>query len=484
MAHSLYWHDYETFGIDPRLDRPAQFAGVRTDADFNIIDNPLLVYCKPPLDYLPDPEACFLTGITPQLAESKGVSEAEFCRLIHIQFAQSNTCNLGYNSIRFDDEFTRHCLYRNFYDPYAREWQNGNSRWDIIDVVRATQAFRPEGINWPVDAEGFPSFRLEELTKANGLEHEAAHDALSDVYATIALAKLISKAQPRLYQFLWRNRTKTEAYSLLQFGSYKPVVHVSGRYSNRNNCLAVVLPICKHPTNTNGIILYNLSTDPSAMLELSAEDIRRRIFTASADLPEGAERIPLKTVHLNKCPVLAPLNVLKTGDQDRLRIDLAACYRHLEMIKTDRDIGKKITEAFAKTEIPDSIAETDPDIAIYSGGFFPDADKQKMAAVRASSPGQLQSITSGFMDSRLTEMLFRYRARNFPETLLPEELFKWRQFCISRVVCKQANGGFVLDDYFARIQQLREKTAENTNLLDELELFGRNKMNLLGLTAK
>ncbi|NOU21399.1 MAG: exodeoxyribonuclease I, partial [Methyloglobulus sp.] len=232
---SLYWHDFETFGIDPRRDRPSQFAGVRTDLDFNIIDDPLIVYCKPPADYLPHPEACLLTGISPQIAESKGVTEAEFCRRIHEQLAQPNTCSLGYNSIRFDDEFTRNCLYRNFYDPYAREWQNGNSRWDLIDVIRATKALRPDGIDWPTDAEGRPSFRLEELTKANGIAHEAAHDALSDVHATIALAKLVKSAQPKLYQFLWQHRTKTEAFNLLQYGSFKPVVHVSGRYSSDNH---------------------------------------------------------------------------------------------------------------------------------------------------------------------------------------------------------------------------------------------------------
>lgn len=480
---SFYWHDYETFGIDPRRDRPAQFAGVRTDADFNIIGDPLVSYCKPSLDYLPDPEACALTGISPQLAELKGVTEAEFCRLVHAQLAQSNTCSLGYNSIRFDDEFTRNCLYRNFYDPYAREWQNGNSRWDIIDVVRATKALRPQGINWPTDAEGRPSFKLEELTKANGLVHETAHDALSDVYATIALAKLISTTQPKLYHYLWEHRTKSEAYNLLQLGSYKPVVHVSGRYSSRENCLAVVLPVCKHPANANGILVYNLASGPSEMLEMSVEDIRQRIFTASAELPEGVERIPLKTVHLNKCPVLAPLNVLKADDQDRLQIDLAACFRHLEKIKADSAIIPKIIEVFTKADISDSKAEIDPDNALYSGGFFPDSDKPKMAAIRTSDPGQLQTMAAKFTDSRLTEMLFRYRARNFPETLQPEELVNWQKFCTTRVLYKQASGRLVLEDYFMRIQQLREKTPENAKLFDELEQFGRSKMSELGLTA-
>ncbi|WP_411728543.1 exodeoxyribonuclease I [Methyloglobulus sp.] len=477
---SLYWHDYETFGIDPRRDRPSQFAGVRTDVDFNIIDNPYVVYCKPPADYLPHPEACLLTGISPQLAESKGVIEAEFCRLIHEQLAQPNTCSLGYNSIRFDDEFTRLCLYRNFYDPYAREWQNGNSRWDLIDIVRATKALRPDGITWPVDAEGRPSFKLEALTKANGIAHEAAHDALSDVTATIALAKLIKTVQLKLYQFLWQHKAKTEALKLLQFGSFKPVVHVSGRYSSLNHCLAVVLPICKHPVNANGIIVYDLSIDPDPLISLSIEDIRQRIFTATADLPEGLERIPLKTVHINKCPVLAPVSVLKPDDQQRLNIDLATCYANIDKIKAIQGLAEKIAAVFAKNDFAESGQETDPDLAIYSGGFFSDSDKQKMAKIRNTPPGQLANFKPSFTDPRLAEMLFRYRARNYPELLQPEETSKWREFCADRITRHQQGGGITLDEFFCQLSRLREEISGNESFFKELEDFALEKMHGLG----
>jgi exodeoxyribonuclease-1 len=206
---TFYFHDYETFGISPAKDRPAQFAGIRTDADFNLIGEPLVVYCKPPADYLPDPEACLITGITPQKAMKDGLCEADFIRQIHEQFATPNTCVLGYNSIRFDDEVTRYTLYRNFYDPYAYAWQNGNSRWDILDMLRACYALRPEGIEWAFDEEGKPSFRLEKLTVTNGVAHANAHDALSDVLATIEMAKRVKKAQPKLFGYLLICATRT-----------------------------------------------------------------------------------------------------------------------------------------------------------------------------------------------------------------------------------------------------------------------------------
>ena len=478
---SLFWHDYETFGIDPRRDRPSQFAGVRTDTHFNVIDDPLVVFCKPPTDYLPHPEACLLTGISPQLAESKGVTEAEFCRRIHDQFSQPNTCSLGYNSIRFDDEFTRNCLYRNFYDPYGREWQNNNSRWDLIDVVRATKAFRPDGITWPIDSEGRTSFRLEELTKANGITHAAAHDALSDVQATIALAKLIKTAQPKLFQFLWQHRTKTEAYKLLQFGSFKPILHVSGRYPNINHCLAVVLPICRHPVNTNGIIVYDLSIDPEPLITLSVEEIQHRIFTATVNLPEGMERIPLKTVHINKCPVLAPVTVLRNSDLERLNIDLGVCSANIDKIKAAQGIVDKISAVFSQNVLAEQPQDQDPDLAIYSGGFFSEQDKQKMLKIKVMLPEELAKFSPNFTDPRLAEMLFRYRSRNYPETLNPVELTAWKAFCVKRMTGNQCGGGISMDDYFCELKRLREEMSGNEALLTELEEFALEKIRALGM---
>jgi len=476
--HTLYWHDYETWGADPRMDKPAQFAGIRTDHDFNIVDDPLIVYCKPSIDVLPHPDACLITGITPQTAEQKGVSESHFVQLIHEQLAQPNTCTLGYNSIRFDDEITRNALYRNFYDPYAREWQNGNSRWDIIDVARAARALRPSGIQWPDDEDGKPSFRLERLTQANGIAHESAHDALSDVYATIACAKLIKNVQPKLYQFLFQHRVKAKALELLKLDSFNPVVHISGKYPAAKNCLAIVLPICKHPTNNNGVIVYDLSVDPTPLLSLSVQEIQQRIFTATADLPDGVERIPLKTVHINKCPVLAPISVIKPEDAQRLNIDIDVCNKNIEQIKAASGLPEKLAAVFSDTHLGSS--DLDPDLAIYSGGFFSDTDKQKMAKIRVMSPEQLTNSIH-FQDTRLPEMLFRYRARNFPESLSADEQQRWKQFCITRLTGSQSGASLTLDSYLARLKELRADQNTNLSIIDALDSYAIEKMHQLDI---
>ena len=468
MALTYYFHDYETFGADPRRDRPSQFAGIRTDADFNVIGEPTVLYCQPPADYLPDPEACLITGITPQLALDKGVREAEFAARIQCELSQPQTCALGYNSIRFDDEFTRHLLYRNLYDPYEREWQGGNSRWDLIDLTRLVYALRPDGIEWPRQEDGRASFRLERLTAANGLVHEHAHDALSDVHATIALARLLRESKPRLFEFLRANRDKRSARELLAVGSWKPLLHVSEKYPASRGCLAVVVALAPHPENGNGVLVYDLSSAPDPLIESDSAEIRRRLFTPMVQLAEGETRIPLKTVHVNKCPVLAPLSALRPEDAERLGIDLAVCLRHLEQLKQAENLAEKLHDVFTREEAPPA----DPELALYSG-FLGDRDRRELIRLRNLPPEKLAFQHPDFDDSRLPELLFRYRARNWPDSLNAEEKDRWEEFRRTRL-CGPSLGGLTFDEYRRKLKTLRAEwsgDADKTAVLDALERY-------------
>ena len=470
MAKTLYWHDYETWGANPSRDRPAQFAGLRTDLDLNPIDDPLVIYCKPADDLLPQPDACLVTGISPQKASAEGVVEAEFIAHIHNELAQPGTCGVGYNSIRFDDEVTRYTLYRNLYDPYAREWQNGNSRWDIIDMVRLTFALRPEGITWPQHPDGRQSFRLEDLTAANGIAHQSAHDALSDVEATIALASLIRQHQPRLYDYIFSQRGKRQVGEMLNLRAAKPIIHISSMYPSEHGCMAAVMPLAKHPQNPNGVIVYDLSCDPEPLLSLDEEEIHRRLFTATADLPEGVERIPLKTVHLNKAPVLVPMNTLTPEAIARWQLDMVAIESHRQQLTEAAGLGQKIASVHQRATFEPI---TDPDRMLYSGGFFSDEDRRRMESIRQQPPAALADWPLNFDDNRLPEMLFRYRARNWPETLSSDERERWDEYRHARLHQADGGGSITLDDYRKRIQELREtpELSAKGALFDELQAW-------------
>ena len=471
-SNTLYWHDYETWGEVPAQDRPSQFAGVRTDENLNIIGAPLMIYCRPSPDSLPKPDACLITGLTPQVALAKGLPEVEFAAKIHAQLSSPGTCGVGYNSIRFDDEVTRYMLYRNFYDPFEREWRNGNSRWDIIDVVRMTRALRPEGIEWPNYEDGRPCFKLAMLTAANHLNHEAAHDALSDVYATIALAKLIKTQQPELFAYAYRLRDKRFVNSMIDIASHKPLLHISSRFAGENGNAALVLPLAIHPTNKNSIIAYNLAFSPKDLLSLSANELRERLFTRTEDLPAGEERIALKEIHLNRSPMLLPPKMLDAPTAERLQIDRSAIEQHWQALRNlpaneQAALHEKLYELYSDIGY---IEKTDPEQMLYSG-FFDDTDKQLMTKVRRSSPAELAIKTFAFGDARLSELLFRYRARNFPETLSAAERQQWQRFCFLRRTDSSAGASLVLSELHCRAAELLllETTDERQkNILNEL----------------
>jgi exodeoxyribonuclease I len=452
---SFFWHDYETFGRVPRRDRPSQFAGVRTDADLNEIDAPVMAYCQPPLDTLPDPEACLLTGILPQHCQEHGLSETAFADLIEAQLGQPGTVGVGYNSIRFDDEVTRHLFWRNLIDPYAREYKNDCGRWDLLDTVRCLYALRPEGIQWPQHEDGRPSFKLEHLSAANGLTHEAAHDALSDVRATIGLAKLIKTVQPRLWDFCLKLRHKNAVWA--EMGVGKPFLHVSGMYGVERGCLAVVWPLAPHPTNKNELIVWDLAHDPAELLTLNAAAIRERMFSRQDDLPEGVTRLPIKSIHVNKSPVvIGNLKTLSPAMAQRWGIDLAQAMKYAEVAgQHGHTLAGLWPDVFQRPE-PDSPPDVDEDLY---GGFVGNEDRRRLDRLRGLQPDDPALVKAGFDDPRLAELLFRWRARNFPQQLNSDEQERWEQLRAARLHTG-AGGSLTLTHYFEQIDALNEAADE------------------------
>ena len=468
-AISFYWHDYETFGLDPRRDRPAQFAGVRTNAALDEIGPLQVHYCQPALDTLPAPEACLLTGITPQQAQAQGLPEAAFAAAIEAELATPGTVGVGYNSMRFDDEVTRHLFWRNLIDPYAREWKNGCGRWDLLDVVRCTYALRPEGIEWPRGDDGRVTLRLEKLSAANGLMHDAAHDAASDVRATVALARLLRARQPRLWQFLWQCRSKQAVADEIAGAQRagRPLLHVSGRYAIERGGLALVWPLAPHPTNRNEVIVWDLAEDPAQLAALDAAAVRERLYVRSEDLPAGVARLPIKTIHLNRAPVvIADARVLSPAQAERWSVDHAAVERHL---RAAQQLAPQLHALWPQVYSRPAPAEpVDVDADLY-GGFVGDADRRALDRLRARPPQPGEGPPRvAFQDPRLDELVWRWCARNHPAALSDDERARWQQHCAERLH-HGAGGALTLAAYQQRIDALAETHADDEHALALLE---------------
>lgn len=457
QEHTFLWHDYETFGTVARRDRPAQFAAIRTDANLNEIGEPVMLYCQPANDFLPDPQSCLITHITPQICLERGIPEHAFAKKIEQELGQTGTVGVGYNTIRFDDEITRFMFWRNLIDPYAREWQNNCGRWDIMDMVRTSYALRPEGINWPLNEEGKPSFRLEHLTAANGIVHEAAHDALSDVRATIALARLIRQHQPRLFDFCFALHKKEKVADEIGMPLLnKPFLHVSGMFAAERGCLAVMWPLAMHPKNKNEVIAWDLSFDPSELANLDAATIQMRLFSKTDTLPEGIQRLPVKSVHINKSPiVIGNLKTLTPAMALRWNIDMEQVQKHVERAAALPPASAAIWEqVYNRPETP--TADVDEDLY---GGFIGNGDRRLLNELRRMDAVQLTSVSTAFQDARLTEMLFRYRARNFPDSLTDAELETWEEHRAARLLDGAGNARTV-EAYFNQIDALSESASE------------------------
>lgn len=479
MTASFLFYDLETYGRDPRRTRIAQFAAIRTDCELNEVDEPIDFFVKPADDLLPSPVATLITGIAPQDAMRDGINEAEAFARIFEEMARPETCSLGYNSLRFDDEFVRYGLFRNFYDPYEREWRAGNSRWDLLDVMRLAHALRPDGIEWPRREDGTTSFKLEHLATANNVRIGDAHEALSDVRALIGIARKLKAAQPRLWEHALRLRDKRHAGSLLDTMAMTPVLHVSQRYPAARLCAAAVVPLARHPRIDSRVIVFDLDSEPDALLDLEPDAIADRLYVRAADLPEGESRIPLKEVHTNRCPALIEWAHLREADFARLQIDPVAIEARLARIRAAGPmLAEKVRRVFAAVQEREP---ADVDASLYDG-FIGDGDKRHCAQVRATPPQALGTRDFGFQDTRLPELLFRYRARNWPLTLTMDEQARWDDYRRHRLLEESELSEQSLPRFEAEIVALRAAHAHDGGkqaLLDRLQGWGQEIANTL-----
>ena len=467
---SFLFYDLETFGQDPRRTRIAQFAAVRTDTALNVLEEHSF-FVRPADDLLPSPVATLITGITPQHALAHGLSEAEAFARISDLMSTPRTCTLGYNTLRFDDEFVRHGLFRNFFDPYEREWRGGNSRWDLLDMLRLMHALRPDGIVWPQREDGGgTSFKLEHLAAANGVRVGEAHEALSDVHATIALARLFRTHQPRLWEHALKLRDKRHVAGLLNVSAGQPLLHVSMRYPASRMCAAPVLPITLHPQIASRVIVLDLDQPPEALIQLPAEAIAERVFIRREDLPEGVTRIGLKEVHTNKCPALIQWAHLRAADFSRLQIEPALIQQRIDTLAPHLPaIAEKVRRVYAGKE---ALPPGDADGSLYDG-FLAEGDRALLPAVRACPPQALGEFALRLRDERLKTLLARYQARNYPDSLDAAARTAWNAYRHQRLAEGSGQSEYSLAGYRAEIAQLRAQHHDNDTALALLDALAR-----------
>lgn len=460
---TFLFYDLETSGINARWQRIMQFGAQRTDENLNPVGEPIEHLIALTGEILPEPGAIMVHGITPQQTIREGMSEADFWKEIYPEFVHADTCIVGFNNLRFDDEFIRQSLWRNLRDPYSWSWDHGNSRWDLLDVVRMTRALRPDGIKWP-EVDGQPVNRLELLAEANGLEHTKAHTALSDVEATIALAKLIKKSQPKLWDWLLGIRTKKILTNFINEIGEEPFLYSSGAIPKENLHTSPVAVM--GPTSRNdGVWVFDLRKSPKDWLSKTEDQLRHD--------SENGERWPMKTLQFNKCPAVAPMTVLDEISKKRLDIDEKLIAKHAQEIKnvSISEILPKLTAL--REERWSSTKNEDPDGALYDG-FLPDSDKALAGRIANAPKGEIAEMNPDFSDARMKEMFIRFKARNYPELLLDSEKISWESYRQNRL---HADYGMNIENFSKALADLakdNQLVTEKGDLLTELQLYAQS----------
>ena len=466
MAQTFFFYDLETSGLNAREDRIMQFAGRRTSMDLTPIGEPYNMLVALSDDTLPNPDALMVTGITPQKTVDEGYSEVQFARILNDEIFTPDTIVVGFNNIRFDDEFIRHLLWRNFYDPYEWCWKDGRSRWDMIDVVRMTRALRPEGISWPLDDAGEPTNRLELITRENGIAHKNAHDAMSDVDALIDVTKLIRDKQPQLFEYLLKMRDKKEVVKLVNVDDKKPFVYSSGRYDKEFAKTTAAFPLA---TGRNGnVVVYDLRYDPTPFIDLSESELAHKVYASWQERQaEDFVKLPAKELQPNRCPAVAPLGVLAHGGGwAKISLDAETIAKHQKILLAHPEFAEKLRTIFENK--PEFTRSPDPEAQLYDG-FLNDRDRLRAEAVRNASERELADFHPNFADERLPGLLLHYKARNFPKTLSSDEREMWQTW---RAVRVQAQ----LPKYMAALQRLATSALDSGKefIVQELQLWAES----------
>lgn len=457
------WYDYETWGKYPSYDRPMQFAAIRTDSDLNQIGKEINLHCRPREDCVISPEAVAVTGKSPFHDDVKaGLSEAEFADRIHREFTrQPFTCVVGYNAMSFDHEVTRQLFYRNLRDPYKWHWAEGNARWDLIFLVSAARLLNRGALRkWPQKDDGSPSFRQGDFVDANVDEPESeAHDALNDVRDMLKLARILKRNSPNLFDHAIKMVRKEHVLEECGdcFLYVSPFIREKGRY-------ATIMVRIGPDMQGTWFWSYDLSKDPTPLQKpfksWSEEDHKnarkwtRRIkaneapFVRHCPLPAESER------------AVATFNAMK--------LTSAQVEANLQQLRSNiQPIRDYCASLEARWEESDG-QEVDADEALYSGGFWTWKQRAQINEV-IEVGGDASRWQRDFDDARLETLVFRYRARNYPEALTLAEQERWRTYCRSRQMKVRGKSSW-LERWNKQLRALKENPAK-AFLVPDLEAW-------------
>jgi len=483
---TILWFDFETFGSlprpwdrgrqgpYPRRDRPAQFGAIRTDLELQPVGEEIEIHCLPSVEEPPAIGACLVTGITPQDV-TEGYEESSFIEKVLAVLGRPGTTSTGWNSLGYDDEIVRFAAWRNLLPPYDREWMDGNARFDLLAAFRFAWATgRREGIEWPSYDDGAVSLSLGDLAAVNGFDAHAAeaHDALADVRATIDLARLLKRVQPRLWSYAFGLRRKKEVAALVD-RRFEPFVLCDRGIGAARGHATVAVAIDQ--LDTNGRLLIDLHGDPAEIMDLEPRQLHARFHRLDRELP----RVPVRRLRTNKLPMVATPRVLDATENgwSGLGLDPETVAHRVTFVRENHARIRERLRLVA--DDPPEAEDVDPEELLY-GGFPSRADSMAMRDAREGGPDAIRRLMRQTEDDRIEELAFRFLARTAPDQLDGEETARWQAHRRDRMTAPGGSNVTRVDESIAAIETARAGDADQ-RVLDEVEAWTRGLASASGL---
>lgn len=441
MTHTYLFYDTETTGLNICCDQVMQFAAIRTDLALHEIERvEFKVKLNP--DVIPSPYALLTHRISIHDCND-GLSEYEAAKKIHALFNQPNTISIGYNTLNFDDELLRFTFFRNLLTPYTHQYANGCSRMDIYPCVVFYYLYHRDFLNWPSNDEGVVNLKLENLATANQLEQLKAHDALSDVEATIALARKLQMKQ-QSWDYVRRYFNKNQELERLHKLD-RMALMINGRLGAKQHYQAPVINLGQHYHYRNQTVWLRLDDD-----KLTA--------TTRTNIPNNTWVFRKK---LTEPPFLLPLTTKTQRHLSEERLQLAE--QNYRWLQAQPELLKDIKAYYLNYTYP-SIENLDPDAALYEAGFPSDLDQRLCAQFHNADLHQKQHIVERLESPYLTRAARRLLSRNYFNCAPDED---HREALVNYRLEKRYTAADALQD----IAQLRNQTLdhEQQQLLQELE---------------
>lgn len=378
----VFW-DTETTGINSAFDQILQLAAIRTDDDLNEIDrfevrSRLLPYV------LPSPGALRVTGLTiDDLLDEAHPSHYEMvCR---IQSAFGSWCPsvfIGYNSLRFDEEFLRQAFYQCLHAPYVTN-TGGSKRADALALVQTAALLHPNSIAVPLNEKGKPTFKLDRLAPANSFEHANAHDALADVEATIFMCKLVKDRCPAVWERAVRFASKDTVSSFVDDADAFVLIEPTRQAAK------VVTALGTHPAQGNLTYCWNLEIDPRPYHGLDDAELVREL---------GKSGSPLRKLKKNAAPPLcslddAPSHIVAEDQRELFE-------KRGRWVVADRAFVARVIAAAVKLE-KEYPPSPHVERQIYNG-FWSAADSRRITAFHQADWTERGAIADQIEDARLS----------------------------------------------------------------------------------